>query len=153
MEIIHVDAFILVGLGLKVKTTHKNQQSDQDCGNLWQKFHNENIIDLIPHRQGDDLYAVYHAYEKSDTDNFLYFIGCRVHKKMDIPAPLNILEVPSQKYLKHTASGAMTGCITDAWQRIGQSDIQRKYEFDFELYDERSVDWKMAEVDLFISIV
>lgn len=46
----------------------------------------------------------------------------------------------------------MTGCITEAWEKIWNSEIQRKFGFDFEVYDERSQDWSDAEVDLFISV-
>ena len=61
--------------------------------------------------------------------------------------------VPSQEYRKFTANGVMTGCVTDAWEKLENSNTDRKFGFDFELYDERSQDWSNAEVDIYISTI
>ena len=47
----------------------------------------------------------------------------------------------------------MTGCVTDAWKEIWNSNTERKFGFDFEVCDERSQDWSNAEVDIFISTI
>ena len=46
----------------------------------------------------------------------------------------------------------MTACITDAWETIWNSNINRRFGFDFEIFDERSHDWEDAEIDIFISV-
>jgi predicted transcriptional regulator YdeE len=46
----------------------------------------------------------------------------------------------------------MTACISTAWEKIWDSDVNRKFGFDFEIYDERSHDWNNAEVAILISI-
>lgn len=45
----------------------------------------------------------------------------------------------------------MTGCVTDTWKKIWDSSLNRKFGFDFEVYDERSQDWNNAELDIYIS--
>lgn len=144
--------FKLVGLQLEGKTTNENNQSSKDCGNLWQKFEKDNIFDLIPNKLSSKVYAVYFDYEKDETKPFSYFIGCEVGEKSEVPENLQSLEIPSQTYIKVTAKGVMTGCITEAWEEIWASDIPRKYGFDFEVYDERSWDWNDAEVDIYVSV-
>lgn len=152
MEKIEEPGFQLIGLKLEGKTTNEANQSSTDCGNLWQHFEKENIFDLIPNKVSNEVYAVYYDYEKDETKPFSYFIGCKVDKNTVIPKGLNALEIPSQNYLKVTAKGVMTGCITDAWKKIWNSAIKRKFGFDFEIYDERSKDWNDAELDIYVSI-
>lgn len=152
MERIEKEQFTLAGLQLEGKTTNQNNQSDTDCGNLWQRFEQERILDFIPNKINNEIYAVYYAYEKDETAPFSYFIGCKVKANTTVPKNLYLLEIPSQNYCKVTAKGAMTGCITKAWEQIWSSNMNRKFGFDFEIYDERSHDWKHAEVDIFISM-
>lgn len=152
MEKLSKTGFKLVGLQLKQKTSNKNNQSNLDCGNLWQKFEKENIIDLIPNKLSNEIYAVYFDYEEDEAASFSYFIGCRVDVSADAPKNLTSLKIPSQKYQKVTARGIMTACITDAWNKIWNADIERKFDFDFEVYDERSKNWDDAMVDIYVSI-
>lgn len=123
-----------------------------DCGNLWQKFEIEKIFELIPNKLRNEIYAAYYDYEKDETKPFSYFIGCKVDEEAETPKRLNELLVPSQNYVKVIAKGIMTGCITEAWKKIWESNLNRKFGFDFEVYDERSKDWNNAELDIFISI-
>src|SRR5690606_33801202 len=111
------------------------------------------ILDLIPNKVSDDIYAVYFDYDKDETQPFSYLIGCRVSENSDEPDNLTKLDIPAQTYMKVTAKGVMTDCITDEWKKIWSSKIKRKFGFDFEIYDKRSRDWSNAEVDIFISIV
>jgi len=147
------DAFKVVGIKLNHKTTNQNKQSSKDCGELWQKFEIDKIFDLIPEKLSNEVYAVYFDYEKDETTPFSYFIGCKVKKNSETPKELEELMVPSQKYSKFTAKGVMTGCITDTWEKIGNSNTDRKFGFDFEVYDERSQDWSNAEVAIYISTI
>ena len=151
MEKTKKNKFRLVGINLENKTTNENNQSSTDCGNLWQKFEREKIFELIPNKLTNEIYAVYFDYEKDETKPFSYFIGCQVDNNTDVPNGLNDLLLPAQNYLKVTAKGVMTGCITEAWQKIWKSDIKRSFAIDFEVYDERSKDWNDAELDIYIS--
>lgn len=145
------DGFKLAGLKLHGKTTNQNNQSDRDCGSLWQKFEADNIFNLIPGKLSDEMYAVYFEYEKDETSPFSYFIGCKVDMNDEPPEGLSELIIPAQKYKKRTAKGTMPACIADAWKEIWSSDINRSFGHDFEVYGERSRNRKSAEVDIFIS--
>jgi predicted transcriptional regulator YdeE len=152
MEKMKKDSFKLMGLRLENKTTNENNQSAVDCGNLWQKFESEKIADLIPEKLSNEIYAVYFDYDKDETAPFAYFIGCKVPLDAATPEGLSELYVPAQTYTQLIAKGAMTACLTEAWQSIWKANINRKFGFDFEVYDERSHDWNNAEVPIFISI-
>ena len=113
----------------------------------------DKISELIPNKLSKEVYAVYFEYEGDETKPFSYFIGCKVDKSLEPPTELEDLVIPSQDYTKFTAKGVMTGCITDTWKQIWNADLNRKFGFDFEVYDERSQDWSNAEVDIYISTI
>ena len=151
MDKIKIDELILIGLKLNNKTTNENGQSSIDCGNLWQKFETENFIERIPGKLGDEIYAVYYNYEGDHTKPFSYFIGCKVKTDVQNSHGMDSLIIPAGSYYKVIAKGTMPDCVANSWKKIWSSINDRSYQFDFEIYDERSKDWSNAEVEIFIS--
>ena len=147
-----LDEIKLIGLSLNKKTSNHNGQSGIDCGNLWQKFENENYIDKIPEKLSNEILAVYHQYEGDHTKPFSYFIGCKVPNDTEVPAGLESLTIPAETYQMIIAKGEMPYCVTNVWKEIWNSNIERSYSLDFEVYDERSKDWSDAEVEIYLSI-
>lgn len=145
------DEIKLIGLDLGHKTTNENGQSSKDGGNLWQKFETENYADKIPNKTGDEIFAVYYGYEGDHTQPFRYFIGCRVDDNSAVPKGLDSLTIPAGTFQKITAKGKMPDCIINTWKEIWSSDLQRAYNYDFEIYDERSHNWSNAEIDVYLS--
>ena len=152
MEKTKMDNFRLIGLKLEHKTTNENGQAAIDCGNMWQRFEKEMIFHLIPDKLDYAIHAVYYDYDKDETAPYAYFIGCKVTESAEIPPNLSELRIPSQTYLTRNARGVMPACIAEEWQKIWASKMDRKFGFDFEIYDERSMDWSSAEVDIFLSV-
>lgn len=150
MIIKEVKPFIL--LGLSIKTTNEDGRSNIDCGNLWHKFELENYADIIPGKLSDDIIAVYYDYEGDHTKPFSYFIGCCVKQHVEVPVELQSCLVRGGTYQVFQASGKMPACVASCWKEIWKSSINRAYEADFEVYDQRSKDWNNAEVDIYISI-
>ena len=151
MEITTKTGFQLIGLKLDKKTTNEGGQSNIDCGNLWQQFEQGHFIEEIPNKLSNEIYAVYYAYEGDHTKPFAYFIGCKVAPDTVAPDGLEKLIIPEDQYLKVIAAGKMPHCIANAWKKIWSSETERAYNYDFEVYDERSNDWDNAIVEVFIS--
>jgi len=151
MDKIKKDEFKLIGLKLDHKTTNENGQSGIDCGSLWQRFEKENFAERIPGKLSDEIYAVYYDYEGDHTKPFSYFIGCKVKTDMQNAAGMDNLIIPAGSYHKLIAEGKMPGCVADCWRQIWGSITDRAYQFDLEIYDERSKDWNNATVEIFIS--
>ncbi len=151
MDTIELPSFKLVGLALPGKTQNAAGQSSRDCGALWQQFEQDHVLQNVPQRESDAVYAVYHQYEGDHTAPFSYFIGCKVAVDAEVPAGLAALVIPAQKYRKETVSGKMPDCVADFWQKVWSSDIARAYGYDFEVYDERSKDWQDAQVDIYLT--
>lgn len=145
-------SFKIFGVKLKTKTSNVNGQSSKDCGELWQYFEKNKIAESIPDKTSDAVYAVYHEYASGENGLFSYFIGCRVKDDAVKPENLDELNIPEQAYHIETARGKMTGCITEAWEKIRQSSLNRTFGYDFEVYDEISSDWNDAEIDIYISV-
>ncbi len=152
MDSLKLEEITLVGLSLGTKTTNENGRSAIDCGNLWQKFQEGKIADRIPGKLSDEIYAVYHQYEGDHTLPFSYFIGCKVNNDTKIPEGMDGLIIPAGVYQKFIAAGEMPNCIMDTWKKVWNSGISRAFHVDFEVYGEKSKDWKNAEVDIFISV-
>jgi predicted transcriptional regulator YdeE len=64
---------------------------------------------------------------------------------------MDSLIIPAGNYYKVIAKGTMPGCIASASKNIWSSISDRAYQFDFEIYDERSKDWSNAEIEIFVS--
>ena len=141
----------MIGLKLGKKTTNEDGQSSIDCGNLWQKIDKENFVERIPNKLSDDLYAVYFDYEGDHTKPFSYFIGCKVKVDSDAPEGMDSLFIPEENYTRVISRGTMPDCLTNSWKDIWDSKIERAYNYDFEVYDERSKNWSNAEVEIFVS--
>ena len=152
MELVSKESFQLIGIALKKKTFNANGQSAVDCGNLWQEFETRNISSQISNGSEREIYAVYYDYDGDHTKPFSYFIGCRVSNNMETPEGLEMLTIPESDYQEIVAKGKMPDCVASSWRQIWYSDIPRAYQYDFEVYDSRSVDWQNAEVDIFLSV-
>lgn len=151
MEKTAKEEFQLIGLSLDKKTWNEAGQSGIDCGNLWQKFEAGGFAERVPNPVSNAIYAVYFDYEGDQNKPFSYFIGYKVEPGTMAPAGMDRLMIPSQNYLVIIARGEMPDCLIESWSNIWKSTIDRAYQFDFEVYDDRSKDWDDAEVEIFIS--
>jgi predicted transcriptional regulator YdeE len=152
MSTVNINVISLIGLSLKTKTVNANGQSAIDCGNLWQEFEQNNCAASISNKLSDEIYGVYYQYEGDHTKPFSYFVGCKVKEGTEAPRGLKKLSIPGGTYYKVIAKGKMPDCIANAWKEIWDSNINRSYQVDFEVYDERTRDWNNAEVDIYLSI-
>ncbi len=143
----------LIGISLPYKTTHKNNQSSKDCSMLWEKFENEKIQQKIPYKLSNELFAVYHDYEKTDGNHFLYFVGCEVALGTPVPEGMTSLKLPSGHYQKFVTEGPIPDCMAQVWEEISSAELEREFSADFEVYDKRAADWSHAIVQVYISIV
>lgn len=148
---IELDEIRLAGLDLGHTTTNEGGQSSIDGEKLWKRFQAGKVAERIVNKTGDELYAVYYGYEGDHTKPFRYFLGCRVPAVREIPDEMDSLTIPASRYHKLTAKGKMPDCMVNTWKSIWESGIDRGYQYDFEVYDERSQNWNDAEVDIYLS--
>ncbi|PXV63042.1 putative transcriptional regulator YdeE [Dysgonomonas alginatilytica] len=140
-------------IGISVRTTNEGSQAAKDIPELWVRFMSEDIDSKIPNRVSHDVYGIYTEYEGDFTQPYTTVIGCKVSSLDNIPEGLVGLTIETANYEKFTAKGKLSDDIVlKKWQEIWQSNMDRAYLADFEIYGERSMDMESAEVDIFISV-
>jgi predicted transcriptional regulator YdeE len=151
MEILTLEGFNIIGID--VRTTNQDGQGIIDIGGLWQKFINEKIIDKIPNKIDNTIYSIYTEYESDYTKPYTTLIGCRVSHLDEIPNGMRGIKFNKGNYQKFVAKGNMANnIVANKWHEIWNTDINRAYTQDFEVYSEKSHNHNSAEIDIYIAI-
>lgn len=141
-------SFKIVGISIRTN----NQKASNDLGKLWSKFIGENTTKKIPNKVSDDIYSIYTDYESDHNGDYTNIIGYQVSSLENIAAGLVSKEIPTSEYQKFTAKGKFPNCVQATWGEIWNSEIERSYVADFEVYGDKSMNMTDAEVDIFISV-
>jgi len=140
-------------IGIAIKTTNENGQAATDIGELWNKFMKQSIVNTIPNKIDTTIYAIYTDYESDHTKPYTTLLGCKVEHLNTIPDGMIGKTIEGGKYLKITTKGDITkGLIANEWMKIWQSDLNRRYTADYEVYGEKAQNPTDAEVDILIAI-
>ncbi|MGZ3873203.1 MAG: GyrI-like domain-containing protein, partial [Mucilaginibacter sp.] len=124
-EISSQEQFYLTGIS--VRTTNLDGRSQNDIGGLWTRFTTGNLIMQINNRVSDDLYCAYTDYETDHTGPYTAVLGCRVSSPDDVPEGFACITVPGGTYQVFYLEGEFPASITNAWQHIWLTGIDRKY--------------------------
>ncbi len=141
-------------IGISVRTTNENGQAAQDIGALWNKFMSEGVLDKIPNKINNDIYSVYTDYESDYTKPYTTILGCKV-KNIDVAVPNGMVmkDIDDGNYVTFVAKGNLTkGLVYEEWLKIWNSDLERKYTADFELYGKKAQNPTNAEVAIFVAV-
>ena len=137
-------------IGISIRTN--NHKAANDLGKLWSKFISENTTKKIPNKVSEDIYSIYTDYESDHTGDYTNIIGYRVDNLDNIASGLIGKEIPSSDYQKFAAKGRFPDCVQHKWGEIWNTEIDRKYAADFEVYGDKSMNMTDSEVDIFISV-
>lgn len=140
-------------IGISIRTTNENGQSSQDIPALWGRWMSEGLLQKIPNKVDDTLYCIYTDYEKDHTKPYTTILGCRVSDLNTIPSGMVGRTFEEGNYLRYLAKGnILQGMVFEAWTAIWNSDVQRAFLADFEVYGDTAKDPEHAEVPIFISV-
>lgn len=146
-----IEAFFIIGIS--VRTTNENQQAAKDIPALWGKFMSESILEQIPNKISTDIYCIYTDYESDHTKPYTTILGCKVSNLEEIPVGMVSKKIATTEYQKFTTKGNLQeGMVYNKWLEIWNSDLNRKFTSDFEIYGEKAMNPNDAEVDIFIAI-
>lgn len=137
-------------MGISIRTTNQNGQSGKDIGQLFGEFWAKGIIDKISNKLSKDIYCIYYEYESDFNAPYSVMLGCRVESLINIPTGLVGLKIPRTKYLRFDSYGELPDCLIKTWSEIWNSEIDRRYSFDFDVYPEYPTD--SAQVQTFVSV-
>lgn len=140
-------------IGISVRTTNENKQSGKDIPELWNKFIAEEISTKISNKVSEEIICVYTDYEKDHTKPYTTILGCLVNNLDAIPEGMTGKIIEGINYKKFTAKGNLAeGIVINEWIKIWNSDLERIFTSDFEIYSEKAKNQENAEVAIFIAI-
>ncbi len=142
-------------VGISVRTTNQNHQSQGDIVKLWEIFfRNAYLQQLMPNKISNDIYCIYTDYESDFTGKYTTIVGYKVSTLEGIPTNLSltIKEIPESKYYKYISEGELPYAIGKTWAHIWQSNIDRRYLADFDVYGEEAKDPKNAKITTYLSV-
>ncbi len=150
MEKVEKEGFSVIGI--RIKTTNKDEQSAKDIGRLWEQFMSEQIAGKIPNRIDTSILSIYTNYEGDHLQPYDTILGCRVSSLEDIPVGMIGQDFAKSDYVQFHAKGDLTKIIYNTWLEIWEQNLDRTYTADFEEYDEKAQDPTNAAVDIFVAV-
>lgn len=140
-------------LGISVRTSNNNGEAARDIPALWNKFMVESVAEKIPNKVDETIYCLYTDYEKDHTTPYTTILGCAVSTLAAIPEGMVAKSIEVANYQKYTAKGSLNeGIVFNEWVKIWNSDLDRAYTTDYEVYGVKAGNMENAEVDIFIAL-
>ena len=140
-------------IGISIRTTNENGQSAKDIPALWNTFITAAIIEKIPNKISQDIICIYTDYEKDHTKPYTTILGCAVDHLESVPEGMTGITIENSKYEKFTPKGNLSeGIVYNEWLKIWESNLERTFASDFEVYGEKAQNPEDAAVDIYIAI-
>jgi len=149
-ETLELPRFFIVGIS--VRTTNKDGQSQKDIGDLWGKFMGQNIKAQIHNKESVDTYCVYTDYESDFNGKYTTILGCKVKSLDSIPAGMIGIAVAPTTFRVYISKGKIPECVVNTWMGIWKEQPERKYTADFDVYGPKAQDIANAEVETYLSV-
>jgi predicted transcriptional regulator YdeE len=112
----------------------------------------EDVLTNVPNKADNTIFGVYTDYEGDHTKPYRLIIGCRVTRTDTVPAGMTNISIPQGVYGKFIAAGEQPKSLIKEWETIWSSDIDRKYDVDFEVYGPRFFDPASQEALIYIGM-
>jgi len=140
-------------IGVSVRTTNENGQAATDIGSLWNRFMTEKVLQNIPNKVSSEVLAIYTNYESDHTKPYDTILGCKVNSLDEIPDGMIGQAFEGGTFAKFLSTGDITkGVIYKTWVDIWNSDLERLYTADFEVYGQKARNISDAEVEIFVAV-
>lgn len=140
-------------IGIDVRTSNQNGQAGQDIPNLWQKFMSENIAGKISNKISEEVFCIYTEYEGDHNKPYTTLLGCKVDSLENIPESMRGMTFTTKNQKAFQAKGnLLQGAIWQKWAEIWETDLDRTYTFDYEVYGEKAQNPEDAEVVIFVAV-
>lgn len=140
-------------IGVSVRTSNNNGEAARDIPALWGRFRSEGISGLIPNKIDETIFCLYTDYEKDHNAPYTTILGCAVSSLDEIPNGMIGKTIEIANYQQFTAKGNISeGIVFNEWVKIWNTDLDRAYTTDFEVYGTKSSNPENAEVDIFIAL-
>lgn len=139
-------------VGISIRTTNENGQSQKDIDELWAKFMSENIAARIPNKASDKLYCMYTDYESDFMGAYTTILGFEVNSAENLPDGLITKIIPASTYRLYKSTGGLPGSVINTWKHIWEGDVKRKYLADFDIYPADAFSSPSPLVETYLSV-
>lgn len=146
MDYIEQESFYV--MGIEARTNNSLEAGPNGIiPKQWEKFISQKLAELIPDSVSQMVIAGYTDYESDVTGDYTFFLGVKVKSTKSIPEGMVVKKVPAGKFKIFTSDeGPVWETVPSIWKKIWATKLNRSYQFDYEVYDGRSV------VDVYIGI-
>lgn len=147
-------------MGIEARTTNAKEMAGEGViGKQWQRFFQEQVLQKIPDKADQNIYAVYTDYVSDRNGEYSFVIGAKVNHKSTPPPGMVLKIIPGGNYAVITSDkGPVNKVVVAAWQQIWALEDKaalggrRAYKADFEIYDQRAADPQNSQVDIYVGL-
>ena len=153
-EVIRHREFHFIGMSA-VTINQAELKGEGVIPSLWSNFYENHVLERIPNKKNSTMIALYTEYESDETGPYTIALGTEIIEGEAVPSGLEKWIVPESNYVVFTTRiGPVQEVVVETWQEIWEwsKHNERAFQFDFELYDIRSIDPMNGQVDIYISV-
>ena len=149
-----VDESGFVVIGVAARTSNAREMTGEGIiGKQWGRFLQENLLCQIPNKMDSTIVAVYTDYASDQDGEYTFVIGARVRAGAEAPAGMVATIVPAGRYAMFISDRGPVGeVVMKTWQRVWVARVERAYQADYEVYDERAGDPGNAVVEVRVGV-
>lgn len=134
--------------GVKIRTNNSASDVAEKIGGLWNDFYEKGINNSIENKVTGKCLGMYGNYESDAMGDYDFLIGSEVSKASE---NMETVIIPSGKYAKFVVKGHVQKAVIDCWMKIWSMELDRRYNWDFEEYQEGE-DMDNMEIHIYVSI-
>lgn len=147
-EVVKLEEKTVIGVTARTKNTDENMPTI--IGGLWNSFYQDGIHSQITNKKNDKALGIYSDYSSDMNGEYSVTVACEVSNVESTPEKTVSMIIPAGNYAKFVVHGHMQQAVADFWSKLWQMDLDRSYTYDFEEYQDSSVE--NAEIHIYISL-
>ncbi len=156
-KVLEKDGFTVVGIAARTSNA-REMTADGVIGKQWGRLMQEGLLAKIPNKADQNIIAAYTDYASDHDGEYTFLLGARVTSDADVPAGMVAKKVPGGKFARFTSEkGPAPKVVPELWMKINSLPKtaiggDRMYRADFEIYDERAMDPRDLQMDVYIGV-
>lgn len=123
-------------IGIELRTS--NTEALHTIPPHWHRFVSEAVLERIPGKLSDDVYAIYTHFENAGRNNqgiYSLIIGAPVSSEATVPAGMSHAVLPASRRAVFPVPQGQPQAVGDVWQAVWQrSDLPKTFVADGERY-------------------
>ena len=142
-------------IGKTIRTTNAEGKCITDMSKFWCEFYKNNESLNIPNKTDENYcYGVYSNYESGTEGYYDYTIAYQVDSLETIPDGFTALTIEPGNFAKFKEESVMnlSSKCNSLWNKIWNSDIDRTFQIDYEIYEVASSCGDNPQMEYFISV-